>query len=72
MLKNATKLKDTGYYISEDFSKETIEIRKESWKKVKKLRKNGKYAILVYTSFLETKEVFRKHSLNLFWCFGRI
>ena len=37
-----------GYYINEDFSKETAEIRKENWKKVKKLRKNGKYAILVY------------------------
>ena len=48
LLKNARKLKDTGYYINEDFSKETVEIRKENWKKVKELRKNGKYAILVY------------------------
>ena len=28
-LKNARKLKDTGYYINEDFSKETVEIRKK-------------------------------------------
>ena len=48
ILKNARKLKDTGNYISEDFSKETVEIRNENWKKVKELRKNGKYAILVY------------------------
>ena len=48
ILKNAWKLKDTGYYINEDFSKETVEIWKENWKKVKELRKNGKYAILVY------------------------
>ena len=28
-----------GYYINEDFSKKTVEIRKENWKKVKELRK---------------------------------
>ena len=30
------------------FSNETVEIGKENWKKVEELRKNGKYAILVY------------------------
>ena len=39
--KNARKLKDTGYYINEEFSKETVETTKENWKKVKVLRKNG-------------------------------
>ena len=48
ILKKARKLKDTGYYINKDCSKETVDIRKESWKKVKELRKNGEYAILVY------------------------
>ena len=48
ILKNARKLRNTGYYINEDFSKETVEIKKENWKKVEELRKNGKYAILVY------------------------
>ena len=48
ILKNARKLKNTGYYKNEDFLKETVEIRKENWKKVKELRKNDKYAILVY------------------------
>ena len=47
-LKNAGKLKDTGYYINEGFSNENVEIRKENWRKVKEPRKNGKYAILVY------------------------
>ena len=37
-----------GYYINEGFSKKTVEIRKENWKKVKELRKNGKHAILVF------------------------
>ena len=48
ILKKARKLKDTGYYINKDCSKETVDIRKESWKKVKELRRNGEYAILVY------------------------
>ena len=34
--------------LNEDFSKEAVEIRKESWRKVKELRKNDKYAILIY------------------------
>ena len=36
------------HYINEYFSKETVEIRKENWKKVKELRNDGKYVILVY------------------------
>ena len=48
ILRKANQLKGTGYYINEDFSKETLEIRKENWKKVKQLRENGKYAVLVY------------------------
>ena len=35
-------------YINEDFSKETMDIRKEKWKSVKSLRSPGKYAILGY------------------------
>ena len=42
------KLKGTNISINEDYSEETLEIRKEKWKEVKELRKNGKYAILVY------------------------
>ena len=48
ILINARKLKDMGYYLNKDFSKDTAEIRKENWKKVKDLGKNGKYAILAY------------------------
>ena len=48
LILNARKLNDTGYYINKAFSKETVEIRKVNWKNVKELRKNGKYAILVY------------------------
>ena len=48
ILKNARRLKDTGIYINEDFSKETTEIRKRLWEQVKKLRDQGKYAIIKY------------------------
>ena len=44
----APKLKGTNISVNEDYSKETLEIRKEKWKEVKELRKNGTYAILVY------------------------
>ena len=48
ILKNAKYLKNTGIFINEDFSKETIEKRKKLWEDVIKLRKEGKYAILKY------------------------
>ena len=46
-LSSAKKLKGQNIYINEDFSKETMDIRKEKWKSVKSLRSQGKYAILV-------------------------
>ena len=48
IISGARKLKGTNISINEDYSKETLEIRKEKWKEVKELRKNGTYAILVY------------------------
>ena len=48
IISEARKLKGTNISIKEDCSKETLEIRKEKWKEVKELRKNGTYAILVY------------------------
>ena len=54
--KYSRKLKDMGYYRNKDFSKETAEIRKNNWKKVKELRKNGKYAILVYDKVVRRKK----------------
>ena len=55
----ARKLKGTNISINEDFSKETLEIRKEKWKEVKELRKNGTYVILVYDKVV-IKEKYRK------------
>ena len=48
IISEAQKLKGTNISINEDYSKETLEIRKEKWKEAKELRKNGTYAILVY------------------------
>ena len=48
IMKRAFKLKDTGFYIREDYSKETISIRKKLWEDVKNLCKKGKYAVLKY------------------------
>ncbi|XP_065662726.1 uncharacterized protein LOC136085353 [Hydra vulgaris] len=48
ILTSAKKLKGTGIFINEDFSNETMEIRKKLWEEVKRLRKEGKYAIIKY------------------------
>ena len=52
ILKNANKLKDTGIYINEDFCKETNDIRKSLWPKVKELRLQNKYAYIQYNRII--------------------
>ena len=59
IISEARKLKGTNININEDYSKETLEIRKEKWKEVKELRKNGTYAILVYDKVV-IKRKYRK------------
>ena len=39
VLSETWRLKDTNININEDYSKETLEIRKENWKTVKKNKK---------------------------------
>ena len=39
VLSETWRLKDTNININEDYSKETLEIRKENWKTVKKTKK---------------------------------
>ena len=48
ILKEARNQKPKDIWIYEDFSKETVKIRKELWEKVRELRSQNKYAILVY------------------------
>ena len=53
------KLKGKDKCINEDYSKETLEIRKENLQTVKRLRSQGTYAYLVY-DLIVTKGKFRK------------
>ena len=46
-------------YRNEDYLKETLEIRKENWRTVKRLRSQGTYAYLVYDRIV-TKGKYRK------------
>ena len=48
ILAEAKKRKPKGIEIYEDFSKTTVKIQKRNWEKVKELRAQNKYAILVY------------------------
>ena len=54
ILAEAKKRKPNGIQIYEDFSKATVEIRKKNWEKVKELRAQNKYAILVYDKIYTT------------------
>ena len=65
VLSAAKKLKGQNIYSNEDFSKKTMNIRKEKWKSVKSLRSQGKYAVLVYDKIVVTGN-FRKQLLFSF------
>ena len=47
-MRNIYQLKDTSYYINEDFSNATLNIRAELWDEVKRLRGEGYYAVISY------------------------
>ena len=48
ILKSRFKLKETGIYINEDYSDETIKIRNDLMPQVKRYRSEGKFAFLQY------------------------
>ena len=52
ILKIANKLKGSDVYINEDFSRNTIELRKKLWDEVRQLRSEGKFAYLNYCSII--------------------
>ena len=52
ILKNRKKLKNTGYYVNEDFSEETLAIRKNLFRDMKKYRQEGKYCVVAYDKLL--------------------
>ena len=47
-MRNVYQLKDTGYYIGENFGKATLNIRTELWDEVKRLRREGYYVVNKY------------------------
>ena len=52
MLKNVNKVKESDFYINEDFSWETTKLRKKLLDEVKQLRLEGKFALLNYLSII--------------------
>ena len=52
ILNNAKKLKNTGIYIYEDFSKDTMELRKSLWEQALEYLKQNKFACLNYRSII--------------------
>ena len=54
ILAEAKKMKPKGIHIYEEFSKATVEIRKKNWEKMKELRAQNRYAILVYDKIYTT------------------
>ena len=48
VMRRRYKLKETTYLVREDFSKETVEIRKKLCDQVKTLREDGKCAVIKY------------------------
>ena len=59
ILKQSKLLKNTGIYINEDFSDETMLIRKELRTEMKKARADGMYSVIVYDQ-LVTRNFKRK------------
>ena len=49
------QLKDTGYYINEDFSKATLNIRAELWDEVKRIRAEGYFVVIKYDRIVTNK-----------------
>ena len=54
-MRNVCQLKDTGYYIKEDFSKATLNIRAELWDEMKWLRGEGCYIVIKYDRIVANK-----------------
>ena len=52
ILNNVKKLKNTSIYIYEDFSNDTMELRKSLWEQVLEYRKQNKFGCLNYRSII--------------------
>ena len=52
VLKNVKKLKDSNFFVNEDFCFETMKRRKELWEEMKRLRSESQIAFLNYWSIV--------------------
>ena len=52
ILNNRNHLKNSGIYINEDFSEDTMRIRKELFKQMKVEREKGKFSVVVYDKLI--------------------
>ena len=57
IFQNANKLKGQNIFINNDFSKATLELRKDLMVEVKRLRELGKIAYLNYTTIVSREKV---------------
>ena len=55
LMQNVHQLKVTGFYINEDFSKATLNIRAELWDEVKQLRGESYFAVIKYDRIVTNK-----------------
>ena len=51
-LKNSNKLKDTGFYINEDFAEETQKLRASLVPEMKRMRAEGKFAFIKFDKLI--------------------
>ena len=62
ILKQAKKLKGTDVFINEDYSRETVEIRKRLWQEVKARRQKGERVMIRYDKIIKMKDERPKNS----------
>ena len=55
ILQKGNKLKGTNIFINEDFSRETMELRKQLWKEIKAYRDKGRVVYLSYRTVVVKK-----------------
>jgi hypothetical protein len=60
ILKNSKKLKGTGIFINEDYSLDTLTIRKKLFEEMRAHRNNGKYSVVIYDK-LVVKDFKKSH-----------
>ena len=67
LFKQAKLLKGTGYFLSNDYCKNTVDIHKNLWEQVKNLRKENKRAFLGYRKIKIKEGSFYKYIFVFFY-----